>query len=129
MKRLPRNQTRCGVTLLELLIFCALFLFVTVFIFEALALGRSTRGRARDRATMLLIAQSQLEQLRAAPAATIVQGTRTVTDPAWPRGMSVEERITTRPDGLVELDVETRLDTLKGANPVRLTTLRRGGGT
>jgi Tfp pilus assembly protein PilV len=114
--------------LLEVLVFVALWGMLAVTTMQSLAQSREMRGNARDRTRMALIAQEELERVRALPAAELREETNERTDPAWPG--DVKSMVTLKPVPGGNWSVEIRVDrkSFDGKVPVRLATIRRGAG-
>lgn len=116
-----------GVTLLEALVYIALFTLLAVGTLRALGDSRALRANGRDRAAMTWIAQTELERARRTPLQEIAAGRSMRTDPAWPQGVSATVEFTRRPDGFWTIGVEVRRASVEGKLPVRLATLHPGG--
>ena len=119
---------RSGVTLIEPLVFVALFAIVSAFTMQALGNSRMLRSNARDRLTMTLIAQSELERIRSLPAAELAEGEDVRSDPQWPSGVAAIVRLAEMDGGHWAVDVEVSRESLEGKPTIRLATIRRGGG-
>lgn len=116
-----------GVTLVECLIFCTLWAILAVATMRVLGDGRVLRGNARDRSTMALIAQSELDRVRALPPQELKAGTTGRTDATWPSDTAATVSLTRRDDGTWLVDVRVARQSVEGKPEVRLTTIRRGG--
>lgn len=119
-------NSRRGMTLLEAIVAATLFAMISVFTMRALGQSRVLRGNARAQQEILMIAQQELERVRAIPAANLQAGSNSQSDPAWPD--KVSSRVTIKPmdDGTWMIDVVVERAALEGMPPVRLTTIRRG---
>jgi type II secretory pathway component PulJ len=126
--RAAMTRRNRGVTLLEALVFSALWAVLAVVTMRALAEGRELRGDARDRTRMALIAQGELERVRALPAADLREGVTERADPGWPRDVRSAVELLRRPDGTWQVDVRMTRESDTGKAPVRLTTVRTGAG-
>ena len=115
-----------GVTLLEVLIAATLLTVVALFTMRALGQSRILRGNARAQETMLLLAQEELERLRATPAGELAEGTTTHRGTGWPEKMASTVTLDQRDDGTWLIDVTVDRPAIEGLSPVRLTTIRRG---
>ena len=116
-----------GLTLLELMIFCALFTLLAVATMRTLGESRMVRGRARDRSAMALIAQAQIEHARLLPASELREGETTVTNPEWPKDVEAVVKLARQKDNLWLVDVSVRRSSIEGKAEVTLATLRPGG--
>jgi len=117
---------RHGITLLELLIFLAVWAIVAVATMRVLGDSRVLRSNARDRSVMALLAQGELERIRLLPPAELAEGEQTVSRPDWPSGVSATVRIDRRDDGTWLVDVSMARESFEGKPSVRLTTIRSG---
>jgi Tfp pilus assembly protein PilX len=115
-----------AVTLLETLVFCALWTVLAVVTMRSLAEGRELRGNARDRTRMALIAQGELERVRAVRAADLREGVTERSEPGWPADVRTAVELSRRPDGTWLVDVRVTRESDTGKPPVRLTTVRTG---
>lgn len=125
--RTGKGAARRGVTLLEMLIFVAVFALIAVSTLRVVGDARVIRSNARDRAVMVLIAQTELERLRAAPPAQRMEGTELKHSPEWPEGTQVRVETTRHDSGMWMLDVKVNRESIEGKPSVRLTTLVSGG--
>lgn len=123
LRRAPR-----GLTLLEMLIAVTIITLMAVSTCEVLGNAKVTRERARQRTELALLAQSELERMRAAPAGDMTPGESEQRPEGTPASVSLERRVTAREDGLLELEVTARRAGATGEIVCRLTTLREGAG-
>ena len=117
---------RRGLTLLETLMYVAILAITIAFTLRAVGEARMIRGNARDRAALVLIAQSELERWRIAPAAQLSEGAMRIENPSWPSGASATVSLRKTANGLWEIDVRVRRKGPEGKPEVRLTTIRTG---
>ncbi len=113
-------------TLIEVMIFCSVFALAAVSTLRVMGDSRVVRSNARDRSTMALIAQSEIERVRSLPAAGLTAGTLPRRDPSWPDGVQMTLTTTPRGDGTWLVDVRVARESLEGKPGVRLTTIVGG---
>ncbi len=121
------TRSRRAMTLLEVMIFSSILALTAVSTLRVMGDARVVRGNARDRSTMALIAQSEIERVRSLPADRLVAGSQAKRDPSWPEGVAATLTTTPRPDGTWLVDVRVARESLEGKAPVRLTTVVAGG--
>lgn len=102
---MKRTNPIHGVTLLEMLLAAFVMSIIAVSTAGVLGDGRVLRERARHRAELALTVQSELDRLRAQPAAQLHEGRQTVRRAEWPPSVSAEEIVRKRADGTLELNV------------------------
>lgn len=93
---------------------------------RVVAEARTIRSNARDRSVLTLIAQEELDRLRALPAASLIEGSTINTLPNWPSGTVSLATVSRGPLQSWQLDVEITRESTEGKPAVRLTTLRQG---
>jgi hypothetical protein len=118
--------SRRGITLVECLVFIAIWAGVCGSTLWALRESALTRGQARQAAVPAVIAQGELEQARALPADKLKAGSTDRTDAAWPAGTSCTVTLAPHSPSTWLINVEAARTTARGLKPVRLTTYRRG---
>ncbi|MBI5155491.1 hypothetical protein HZA57_09665 [Candidatus Poribacteria bacterium] len=116
-----------SVTLMEMIIVCALWAMLCVGTMRVIGDARMLRSNARDRTTMALIAQGELDRIRQLPASELKAGTEPRLDDSWPASVHALVTLEERADGLWLLDVWVGRDSTEGKAPVRLATIRPGG--
>ena len=127
--RFYRARSACrGLTLLETLFYAAIWTVLALATMRVVGDSRTLRAKARDRATMVLIAQNELERARFSPAADLKAGKTERVDPDWPRGIKATVEMSERGDGTWLVDVIVTRQSVEGKPQVRLATVRPGGG-
>ncbi|MCB2156960.1 hypothetical protein KQI84_18945 [bacterium] len=121
-----RQRNNHGMTLLETMVFVALWGLLAVTTMAALSQSSITCSRAADRSDMVMIAQAEIERLRHVPAEELIEGEQELRREEWPQDVAAKIETRLRPDGTWLLDVLVTRATLEGVQPVRLTTLRLG---
>ena len=111
-----------GVTLIELLIFSVVMMTVSAFVMRALGQGRMVRANARDRLTMLTIAQGELDQLRLS-AHALRASQKIYSNPSWPSETSATLTIKPGPARTWDVQIEMTRQSVGGKPKVRLATL------
>lgn len=119
---------RGGFTVIECLVFVAIWSSVCITSMWAIHEAGLMRSNAAMRAEMALVAQSELEHARAIPAASITEGAKVQT-PAdwWPENTSCTITMSPRSSKTWTVDVQVQRQTQRGLKPVRLTTIRSAG--
>lgn len=111
---------------MELLVYLSLLTLLTVSTMKVLGNAAIIRGAARERAKMLLIAQTQLDAARRLPAGELKAGESVGEDIGLPPSMTVMTRYTPREDGTWLVDVVVSRETIEGLPSVSLSTIRGG---
>ncbi len=122
-----RSRSR-GLTLVECLVFVVIWSSVSIASLWAIQEASLMRGKASQRAELAAVAQSELEQARALPAADLRPGPQ--IRPAadwWPAGTSCTVTLTPQSPAAWLVDVQVDRATTRGLRPVRLTSVRRAG--
>lgn len=114
---------RRGLALLELLLYSALWTVLAFATLRAVADARMLRANARDRSALALIAQGEIERMRA-DAAPPAGGER--TDPAWPSGTRAVTRVEPSGEGAVAVVVTVSRESLEGKPVVTLASILPG---
>ena len=109
-----------GVTLLECLVFSAVMAIVAGFAMRAIGQGRMIRANAKDRLTMLAIAQSELDRARMAANAP---GVTERSEENWLSRTMAKTTVEAGPDGTRKLSVSVTRESFEGKPEVRLATL------
>lgn len=122
-----RRGFRKGFTLLETLIYSAVFALVAVSTLRVVGDARVVRSNARDRSVMALLAQSEMERVRSLPPDSLTEERREITSPDWPEGVLATVETRRRADGTWLLDITVRRESIEGKPSVRLTTILPGG--
>lgn len=123
-----RTGNSRGVTLLELLVYSAIWGMLAVATMRVLGDSRMLRSNGRDRSAMALIAQSEIERVRAMPAEDLTEGSRPRADSTWPSDVAATVTLARRDDSTWLVDVRVGRDSVEGKPEVRLATVRPGGG-
>ncbi len=121
------RRTAKGVTLLEAIIAFTLLTVIALFTMRAVGQGRIVRGNARAQHELLLLAQEELERVRAIPATELQAGEAEHQDSSWPSTVTSKVLLEKQAGGTWLVDVTLFRETIEGLPPVRLTTIRRGG--
>lgn len=109
-----------GVTLLECLVFSAVMAIVSGFAMRAIGQGRMIRSNARDRLTMLAIAQSELDRARMEANAP---GVTERSEENWPSGTVAKTTVASGPGRTRQIFVSVTRESFEGKPEVRLATL------
>lgn len=129
MNPISRRRHCLGVTLMEALVFAALWTLLAVCTMRVVGDARVLRSNARDRSEMTLIAQSELERVRQIPPVELAEKTTTRTDDQWRAGVHVTTTLKRREDGNWLVTVEVTRESVEGKIPVQLATIIRGSGS
>lgn len=121
-----RRRTR-GLTLLECMLFCALYAILAVATMRIVGDARVVRSNARDRTRLAVIAQSELDRLRSVPAAERKVGVQTMTNAAWPQGTQVQVELKPAGTGTWNVEVRATRASIEGKPSVRLASVIAGG--
>lgn len=119
-------STRRGFTLVECLVFVAIWSSVSIASLYAIHEASLMRGAASQRAELAAVAQSELEHARALPAAELKAGAqlRAAAD-WWPAETNCTVTLTPRSEAAWLVDVQVDRATARGLRPVRLTSVRK----
>jgi len=123
--KLPTNR-KLGLTLVECLVFISIWAAVGMSTMMAIQRAAVTRGRASQRANLALIAQSELEKVRAIPAAELSAGSFSRTETDWPPHTSCTVTLAPHSAKTWKVDVLVERQTAHETRPVRLVSYRRG---
>jgi hypothetical protein len=118
--------SRRGVTLLEVMIYTAVWTALAVATMRVIGDGRTLRSNARDRGAMVLIAQNELERARTLPSDKLTTGSTERTSADWPSGVKARVELSPRADGAWLVDVVVTRESVEGKPSVRLATVRPG---
>jgi len=123
---LSHHSRARGFTLFEAMIYGALLAMIAVSTMAALGRSAVVRGMARTRSELLVIAQEELDRLRA-PEETeaLAPGSFDVTSDDWPDGTALEVTITESESDLLLLHVEVSRRVGEGVRSVILETAVR----
>lgn len=124
MLGLPTSH-KCGFTLVECLVYIAIWSSVAITTMWALHEAELTRTQARQAAELALIAHSQLEHARAIPSADLHVGSADTTSDDWPAGTSCTVTLAQRSASAWLINVEVSRTMARPIKPVRLATYRR----
>lgn len=116
-----------GLTLLELLVCSFVVALIAVSTMRALGDGRVMRERAKHRAELALLAQSELDRLRSLPMAKLAEGQQAVHREAWPQTVSAVETVRKRGDGFLEISVGMTRKSPGGDFKAALVSIHPGG--
>lgn len=116
-----------GFTLLECMIYCALFAMLAVGTMRVIGEARMVRSNARDRTQLALLAQGELDRIRSAPVAERKVGVQTLTKPGWPSGTQLQVELQTTTGGMLSVEVRATRSSIEGKPTVRLASLVPGG--
>jgi type II secretion system protein I len=123
--RTARDRRR-GFTLLECLIYCALFSMLAVGTMRVVGESRLVRSNARDRTQLAVIAQTELDRLRTEPAANRKPGVQKLSRPEWPKGTQLEIETKGADGGLLHVEIRARRESIEGKPTVNLATVIAG---
>ncbi len=119
-----------GFTLVECLVFVAIWSSVSIASLYAIHEASLMRGAATQRAELAAVAQSELEYARALPSAELKPGAQIrVAADWWPANTSCTVTLTPQSTSSAAWLVDVQVDraTARALRPVRLTSIRRAG--
>lgn len=122
--RLFHNRKNRGVTLVECMVFIAIWGSVCASTLWLVKETSLSRARLRQAAELAVIAQSELERARAMPGTTLAEGSSDRHEPDWPAGTSATLTLARHSDRTWLVNVEVSRTTARGVKPVRLSTYR-----
>jgi len=110
----------------ECLVFISIWAAVGISTIAGVQCAAMTRGRASQRAVLALIAQSELERVRAMPASELSVGAFARTGTDWPANTSCTVTLALHSAKTWKVDVLVERQTARETRPVRLVSYRRG---
>jgi len=114
-------KTQRGMTLVEAVIAISIMSMMAIFTLQSLGHSRLLRGYARDRADMILLAQSELDRVRRAD--NLQPG---ITTNSPDRDTTVTATITAAVHGLMQVDVLVERVRSEGRYATSLVALHGG---
>lgn len=121
-----RTHSNRGLTLIEVIVAISLLAIISVWTMEVIGNGRALQGRARDKADLLFVVQSELDRLRV-DTSSWQAGEYDIQEKSdWPSETKVTSLITDWGDGIFLLEIEATRESADGFVASRLATLVGG---